>query len=224
MSRLLAQLFAWSPASILLWIFSPDAVPEALRESPSGPVVLFALRTTIVAASLVWAWHGARKEPAPATALRTLVSGLAVLGGLLACGFAAVFIPTREIDRRCGAAALEEVVCERFTFGFSPDAPYYRLHKGRPSSALCAAMSSNEAPRTWTFSWRDDPQVVQDTTCPAALASEGARCFETEWRAPNGSHFLGMIALDRACEGAVLLTGRGQLVRDRRDRIRGFAR
>lgn len=223
MGGVLAHLFAWSPAWILLWLLAPLGLPEALRESPAGPTTLTLLRGVLVVAALAWAWRGSRQEPRPLGALRGLIQGLAVLGGLLLAGFVAVFVPTREVERRCGASGLEAVVCERLTGGFAPDAPYYRLQKGRPSRALCAAMSSEGEARVWTFSRADEARPVTPTTCPPALAAEGARCFEAEWRTPNGSDYLGLIALDPACERGVVLLGRGTVVRERRATIRGFA-
>lgn len=212
--RLLLHAVGWAPGAALAWLGAPFLIPETWRVTSLGVHALSVLHVLIVFALLFVAGRSAAAESTAAPgALRVLATGVVFLGASLGSLFWAGLAPTRDVERRCHGGPIGGAACERYTQGFSPDIPFYRLQLGEVAPGACPA------PGVSTITWPlgDEPRELQLTPCPDGLA--GDRCFEARWTGVSSGQMILLVAFEPSCERGLELFGRGDAAHARRARL-----
>jgi hypothetical protein len=217
--RFLLHVIGWLPAAFLAWLASPFLIPELLRGQALGLHLLHLLRAGIVVGALAVAWRTAQTasqtEP---KAWKILLTGVLFLAGMAGSFLWGALLPTRDLTRSCRTGPIFPEICERYSGGFSPDIPFFRLQRGELANGACPLA------QTSTLTWDFGPQTrdLHPAPCPAGLQSANARCFQDEWTEGGGSRYLGLVAFDSGCQVGLELYGRGQAARDRQERLPAF--
>lgn len=212
--RFVLHVVAWAPGAALAWLAAPFLVPESWRTTSLGVHAHSVLQLLVVFALVFVAARGAAEEPKPAPgALRVLATGALFLGASLASFFWAGLAPTRSLARRCHDGPIAGVACERYTQGFSPDVPFYRLQTGEVAPGACPA------PGVSTLPWPllGELRELQLGACPDGLV--GDRCFEARWTGASSGQMLLLVAFAPACDRGLELFGRGPAALTRRERL-----
>lgn len=217
--RFLLHVIGWLPAAFLAWLAAPFLIPEGLREQTLGLYLLHGLRAGIAIGTLALALRTAqRAAQAEASAWKILFTGTLFLVGMVGSFLWGALLPTRDLRRSCHQGPLLPNICERYSGGFSPDIPFFRLQRGELAGAPCP--STQTATLTWDFG--PEARDLYAAPCPSALAEQNGRCFLAEWTEGSGGRFLGLVAFDSGCERGLELYGRGAPVESRRERLPSF--
>lgn len=219
MGRFLLHVIGWLPAAFLAWLAAPFLIPEGLREQTMGLYLLHGLRAGIAIGTLALALRTAqRAAQAEASAWKILLTGALFLGGMAGSFLWGALLPTRDLKRSCHPGPIVSSICERYSGGFAPDIPFFRLQRGALVSGACP--STQTATLTWDFG--PEAHDLYAAPCPGALSEQNARCFQDDWTEGNGGGYLGLVAFDSGCEQGLELYGRGAPAQARRERLPSF--